>query len=151
MIFVVSLTPLLTTAPLWIQTAREILAYRTMFVYKTDDALEREKRFRAKHNSTLAFHMDGIEAHLDELPEARVADLFQELDVGHSGFLGIEEVGALFTRLGVDLLHLELVAVMQEMDTDETDGSSQVSLEMLVEWLQKRGLLPLEDSGAENV
>lgn len=150
-IFVVSLTPLLTTAPLWIQTAREILAYQIELVYRTDDALEREKRFRAKHDSTLASHMDSIEAHLDELPEARgVAKLFQELDVDHSGFLGVEEVGALFTRLGVDPLHLELAEAMQEMDTDESDGSSQVSLDMLVKWLHKRGLL-VEDSGAENV
>ena len=57
----------------------------------------------------------------------------------------IEELGVLFTRMGVPLLHLELAEAMREMDTDKSDGSSQVTLEMLTAWLHKRGLLASDD------
>lgn len=54
--------------------------------------------------------------------------------------MSVEELDSFFKTLGVMLTPLECEEALRQMDTDESDGESLVSLEMIIGWLQNLGL-----------
>lgn len=54
--------------------------------------------------------------------------------------MSAEELGVFFEMLGVDLTPTECDQALKEMDTDP-DGEPLITLEMIIEWLQKLDLI----------
>ena len=82
-ILILFLTP---NVPTWIKTARETLEFRERNVYQTNEAIEREKRYREKYEEKLNEHMEDIKDHLvAALKTESLRDMFDRLDTDGSG------------------------------------------------------------------